>query len=129
MPLNCRVSWPWAACFLVLSVVTPIVPERALAAVSESEAVDRLEASYGVRALKVRAGEIDGRKVWLVTVMNPGGDSNAAFQVNTLAVDKETGELVPSFRHRTSGYVLPEAARRDDKFGRRPEAMRSRIWR
>ena len=129
MPLDCKMSWTWAAIFLAVSVLLPTVPERALAAISEAEAVERLEASYGVRALKVRAGEIDGRKVWLVTVMNPGGDSNAAFQVNTLAVDKETGELVPSFRHRTSGYVLPEAARRDDKFGRRPEAMRSRIWR
>ncbi len=65
---------------------------------------------FDVEVLKVRPGEIDGRKVWLVTVMRPGGDSNAAFQVHLLAVDQESGELVPSFRHHTDGYSLPPAA-------------------
>ena len=124
-----KILWPWAACFLAASVFLPTFQGRALAAVSEAEATDKLETSYGVRVLKVRSGEIDGRKVWLVTVMNPGGNSNAAFQVNTLAVDKESGELVPSFRHGASGYVLPEAAQRDDRLGLRPEVMRSRTWR
>ena len=129
MPLKRKMSWPWATCFLAVSVLLLTVPGPTLAAVSEAAAVESLEATYGVRAIKVRSGEIEGRKVWLITVMNPGGDSNAAFQVNTLAVDQETGELVPSFRHGTSGYVLPEAARRDDRLGRRPEALRSRTWR
>ena len=129
MALNRIMSRPCAACLLAASVLLATVPGRALAAVSEADAVENIEATYGVRALKVRSGEIDGRDVWLITVMNPGGDSNSAFQVNTLAVDKESGQLVPSFRHGTSGYVLPDARPRDDKFGRSPEAMRSRTWR
>ena len=40
----------------------------------------------------------DGRAVFLVTVMNPGGDFNEAFQVTTLAVDVETGKLVSGYR-------------------------------
>ena len=77
------------------------------AAVSETEASELVAERYGVEVLRVRAGERDGRKVWLVTVMQPGGDSNSAFQVHLLAVDQETGELVSSFRHHSSGYSLP----------------------
>ena len=78
-----------------------------LAAVSQDAAAKQIAERYEVEVLKVRAGELDGRKVWLVTVMQPGGDSNGAFQVHLLAVDQETGELVPSFRHGASGYTLP----------------------
>jgi hypothetical protein len=96
---------------------------------SETEAARKIEQTYGVRALKVRGAEFDGRKVWMVTVMNPPGDSNEAFQVNTLAVDQESGELVPAFRHRASGYELSGGLLRDDKVGRAPDAIRSRVWR
>ena len=114
---------------LTLGLLVALLPQTALAAVSEAEAARQLEQAYGVKALKVRAGEVGGRAVWLVTVMNPGSDSNAAFQVNTLAVDQETGELVPAFRHGTSGYELAGDGPREDKVGLRPEAMRSGVWR
>jgi len=65
---------------------------------------------YDVQVMKVAPGEIDGRAVWLVTIMVPGGNSNSAFQVHRLAVDQESGDLVPSFRHHTEGYTLPPAA-------------------
>ncbi len=35
--------------------------------------------------------------------MNPPGNFNEALQVNTLMVDRQTGELVPQFRHAPSG--------------------------
>lgn len=114
---------------VVLCIAAPALPSAVLAAVSGDAAARNLEAAYGVRALKVRPGEVGGRTVWLVTVMNPAGDSNAAFQVNTLAVDQETGELVPSFRHGTSGFKLLSDGPRGDKVGLRPEAVRSRAWR
>ena len=63
----------------------------------------KIAKEFGVKVLKVRPSNADGRKVFVVTVMNPGGDFNEAFQVSTIAVDVETGELVPGFRHRASG--------------------------
>ncbi len=104
-------------------------PGLALAAVSESEAVKMIEEAFDVEVLRARARQIDGRKVWLLTVMNQGGDFNTAYQVNTLAVDQETGKLVPAFRHGASGFVPSGAETRDDKVGLRPDAARSGTWR
>ncbi len=101
---------------------------NALAQVTDLEAKRQVEESYQVEVLGVREGEIDGRAVWLVTVMMPPGDSNAAFMVSNLAIDRETGDRVPSFRHLASGYVLPGGLR-SDKSGLRPDAARSRTWR
>ena len=70
----------------------------AQAQVTADMAKRQIEEAYGVEVLKVREGELDGRAVWLVTVMNPGGDFNEAFMVTTLAVDRETGQLVSTFR-------------------------------
>ncbi len=82
-----------------------VVPAQA--AISGEAAGKQLAERFGVRVLQVRAGERAGRKVWLVTVMQPGGNRNNAFQVNLLAVDQETGELVSSFQHGADGYSLP----------------------
>ena len=82
----------------------------AWAAVSGDAAGKKIAERYDVQVLKVRAGDLDGRKVWLVTVMMPGGNSNGAFQVHVLAVDQNSGDLVPSFRHSADGYTLPPAA-------------------
>lgn len=82
----------------------------ALAQVGAEAAARQIAERYGVEVLKVQPGESDGRKVWLLTVMQPAGSGNASFQVNHLAVDQESGALVPSFRHRTQGYDLPPAA-------------------
>ncbi len=77
----------------------------AAAALTKEEAERKVAETYGVEVIakKTRAGEIDGRPVWFLTVMNPGGDFNAAFQVTTLAVDRDSGELVPAFRHLPTG--------------------------
>jgi hypothetical protein len=53
--------------------------------------------------LRVREALYDGRSVYIVTVMNPGGDFNEAFQVNTLMVDRRSGKLVSQFRPAMSG--------------------------
>lgn len=100
----------------------------AAAEVTEQEAKRQVEEAYDVEVLKVREGEIDGRAVWLVTVMLPQGDFNTAFMVSRLAIDRESGDLVPAFRHRESGYDLPGGLR-GDKAGLRPDAARSSTWR
>ncbi len=77
-----------------------------LAAMSEDQVRAAITRDHGVEVLRIRADTLDGRAVFLVTVMNPGGNFNEAFQVNTLAVDAETGRLVPQFRHNPSGHTF-----------------------
>ena len=101
----------WA---LAAAVVVFLVPNPGTAAVAQSEAVRMIEQTYDVEVLRARPGQIDGRQVWLLTVMNRGGDFNTAFQVNTLAVDQETGRLVPAFRHGPSGFGPSGVETRDD---------------
>lgn len=112
----------------LLLMVQALVAGVAEAQVSKDQAGQLVAEAYDVEVLRVSEGEIEGRSVWLVSVMNPAGDFNEAFQVTTLAVDAETGGLVPSFRHRASGYDSPPG-RRDDKVGLRPESTRSGTWR
>ena len=104
-----------------------LAPKPVLAQVSADQTSARIGSEFGVEVLRVRAGSVDGIEVWLVTVMNPKGDSNAAFQVTTLAVDKATGDLVPAFRHGPSGTAADWAVRL--QADQRPEAPRSPIWR
>ena len=82
----------------------------ATAAVTKEAAAERIAEEFGVEVLRVRPGERDGRAIWLLTVMQPEGSSNATFQVHILAIDQESGDLLPSFRHRNSGYDLPPPA-------------------
>ena len=81
----------------------------AWAAMSPDDVSKKLAQQFGVKVLRVVLGEVDGKKVFLATVMRAGGNSNAAFEVSTLAVDMETGALLPAFRHTKSGYVLSDS--------------------
>ncbi|MHA1108632.1 MAG: hypothetical protein ACTSQV_05885, partial [Alphaproteobacteria bacterium] len=88
------------AAVLALSVALPPAPATAL---TPDEVRQRVAAEYGVRVLKVKPATLDGRAVFRVTVINPGGDFNTAFQVNIIAFDAATGEAVSAFRHLPSG--------------------------
>ncbi|WP_340118568.1 hypothetical protein [Pelagibius sp. 7325] len=110
-PAHCRrLSCLTVAGVLLAAAAFSAAPQPARAAVGAEAAGKQIAERYDVQVLKVAPGEIDGRKVWLLTVMVPGGNSNSAFQVHRLAVDQESGDLVPSFRHHTEGYTLPPAA-------------------
>lgn len=90
--------------FLAALALTALLgASTASAAVSESQARQMIEQAYGVRVLKIEKREFRGRAAYLLTVMTPGGNDNAAFQVNVLAVDPETGKLIPGYRHGHSG--------------------------
>ena len=113
----------------LLALAAAAAPSQASAALSEAAVRKHLAETYGVRVLKIRRTRIDGRNAYLVTVMNPPGDYNEAFQVTILAVDAETGRLIPSFRHRTSGYDLPGAPARETN-RQPPDVLRwGRDWR
>ena len=117
------------AVVLVLAILAGLLPGPAAAAVSSEEAARKVTEQFSVKVLRVRAAVLDTTPVWLVTVMSAGGNNNDAFQVNTLAINQETGELVPSFRHGASGYTLPGALDRSTRIEQRPEALRSGAWR
>jgi hypothetical protein len=85
----------------------PAPPAQAAAdPVGERLAKD-IAGRFGVRVLRAERGESDGKPVYRLLVMNPGGDFDNAFAVHTLVVDAATGELLPQFRHEASGYVPP----------------------
>lgn len=77
--------------------------EPAKAQLSEEQIRQQLEEDYGVTVLRMKKIVDDGKPVFAVTLMSPGGNFNEAFQVNTVAVDPETGKLVSQYRARTNG--------------------------
>jgi hypothetical protein len=105
-----------------------VLNRSAVAQVTNQEAKLQVEETYVVEVLGRRDSEIDGRAVWLVTFVVLSCDTNSAFMVSSLAIDRESGDLVPAFRHRASGYELPGGLRRD-RVGLRPDAMRTGTWR
>ena len=119
----------WLAMAIVGALLAGLLSAEARAAVSSDEAGAMVAKKYSVQVLRVRAGLVDTIPVWLVTVMKAGGNSNDAFQVTILAVDQDSGELVPAFRHGTTGYELPSAGDRDTRIELRPDASRSGAWR
>ncbi len=101
----------------------------ASAAMSEQQLRAQIVATYGVKVLGMRRGELDGTAVFFVTIMNPKGDFNEAFQVNTLAVDSATGKLISGFRHRSSG-ISDSTVPRNETDRQPTDALRQgRIWR
>jgi len=114
---------------LLTAVVLAMTAAGAAAAVTKDEAVKRVESQFGVKVLRVKAGEVDGRPVWFVTAMEQGGNSNSAFQVSTQAIDQETGELVPGYRAGMRGPDTPTAAGETPQVERQPDVLRSRTWR
>ncbi len=98
--------WITVALGVFFIAAAVLAPRPAWAEMDEKAAAEMLKSAYNVEVLKVRDGMLYGTPVWFVTVMKPGADSNDAFQVTTLAVDKLSGNLVSSFRHGPSGTVL-----------------------
>ena len=79
------------------SLATPAAPPEQEPMVDEAVAAEirqRLGEELGVEVLDVRAIEANDRQAYAAKIMNPGGDSNAAFQVTTLVVDRESGEVL-----------------------------------
>lgn len=97
-----------AAAFLVFFAA------GAACAASPEEVKQRIEKEYGVEVLKVTPADLDGKKVYDIRVMRKDG-GNGAFGVSTIAVDAESGKLVPAFRHKPSGYALPDQVAGDPR--------------
>jgi hypothetical protein len=65
-----------------------------------------IEKSRGFKVLKLKQTTVDGRPAYLVTVMNSGGDTNSAFQVQQILIDAQTGSPISTFRHGSTGVDL-----------------------
>lgn len=87
-----------------------ILSGSALAQVTESSVRAMLTDEYGVEVLEIRAVDTADGPVYEAVVMNPGGDSNAAFQVGVVRIDAQSGKLVPQVSHGPSGYETGGAA-------------------
>ncbi len=97
---------------LALAMAWLLVSPTAAQNVRSPEQVsERIEATFGVRVLRIRRAENEGRSTYAVTVMNPGGNFNEAYQVSTLMVEPESGKLISQFRHLPAGYRLSGAPR------------------
>ena len=68
------------------------------------EAIQRIARTFGVKVLKTRSVTVNGRAAVEITVMNPGGNFNEAFQVYRLLVDAATGKLISGFGHGASAH-------------------------
>ena len=75
-------------------------------AASKEQVRSSIEKTFGVKVLRIRDMLSEGRAAFAVTIMNPGGNFDEAFQVNTIVVDRATGKLISQFRHRGAGYDL-----------------------
>lgn len=91
---------------------------------STKEIADRIAKTYGVTVLKTKEAEDDGKRVLYVTVMNPGGNSNAAFQVTTLEVDPATGDLISQYRTTPTGQLDEGPVPRTPSYDESGETMR-----
>lgn len=89
---------------LLLFAAVFSAPSVAVGSVTEAQARATIEKEFGVRVLKIVPGTLHERSVYFLTIMSQGGNDNGAFQVNRLALDRETGQLVSGFRHRASGH-------------------------
>lgn len=90
--------------FPILAVLLLAWPAAAQTPGSKAIA-DHIAKTYGVTVLKTVEKESDGKRVLYVTVMNDGGNSNAAFKVTTLEVDPATGDLISQYRTTPTGQL------------------------
>lgn len=99
------------------------------AALTQKEAAEQIAEEYGVEVLKTDATLDGNRPIILLTVMQSGGNDNAAFQVNTIAVDAKSGEVIPGYRRLETGRITTPgapAAQIDERIPFRAEGRRRR---
>lgn len=110
----------------VLSLAVASNP--AVAQVDREALAQRVAEEFQAEVIQVREGTLDGRAVLYVTLMHEGGNSNAAFKVDTLAFDAETGEPLRGAMPATRGSE-GLSSMRTGMTEKRPDVLRGRPWR
>ncbi len=124
--MQLRLFLTGAVALAAVLVLAGVAPAQAL---TQQEAADQIAERYGVEVLKSEAELVDGKAIILLTVMQGGGNDNAAFQVNTIAVDAKTGEVIPGFRRMETGSLNASGASASTIEDRRPASTRTQPWR
>jgi hypothetical protein len=68
------------------------------AAMTADQVRRQVEQESGGKVIKIEPRKFGALEAFAVTVMNPGGNDNAAFQVYTVVVSAENGTIVPEDR-------------------------------
>jgi hypothetical protein len=100
----------------------------ASAEVDRGALAERVAEEFGARVLKIERGTLDGVAVLFVTMMREGGNDNAAFKVDTVAFDAESGDPLRSAVPQRRGADSPSGGRAVQT-DMRPDVLRDRPWR
>ncbi len=73
------------------------------AALSADQIKRLVETRYDVEVLRIKPMTEQGRSAFAVTIMNPGGAFNEAFQINTIVIDAESGRPIIQYRQGPGG--------------------------
>ncbi|MGR0185564.1 hypothetical protein [Azospirillum aestuarii] len=116
---------------LAVAVAAPAAAQTSPAAKPADEVKRIVEQTYNVQVLRVTEAALeDGTAVYKVAAMLPGTAGNAAFMVNTLTIDPETGLTLPPFRHHAAGYSLPQGGSYEpNRTSNNPAVARGHTWR
>ncbi|MEQ8504383.1 MAG: hypothetical protein RIB80_03590 [Rhodospirillales bacterium] len=87
------------AIFLAILLIASAIAGTASAAITAAETGQQVAKKFGVEVLRITPMTQRGRDAFVVKVMTPGGDTNSAFQINTLVIDANTGERIIQYGH------------------------------
>lgn len=79
----------------VVAAVVGSLAFAAVAAMTADQVRRQVEQESGGKVIKIEPRKVDQISAFAVTIMNPGGNDNGAFQVYTVVVNAENGTLVP----------------------------------
>lgn len=68
------------------------------AAMTADQVRQQIERESGGKVVKIEPRKFGMLEAFAVTVMNPGGNDNGAFQVYTIIVSADNGTIVPEAR-------------------------------
>ena len=84
----------------VLAAGVGLAAFAATAAMTADQIRQQVERESGGKVIKIEPRKYGALDAFAVTVMNPGGLNNAAFQVYTVIVNAENGTLVSEQRQK-----------------------------
>ncbi len=82
----------------ILAAGVGLASSAAMAAMTADQIRQQVERESGGKVIKIEPRKYGTLEAFAVTVMNPGGNSNAAFQVYTVIINAENGTPVSEQR-------------------------------
>ncbi|MCC7016546.1 MAG: hypothetical protein IT564_05025 [Rhodospirillales bacterium] len=82
----------------VLAAGVGLAAFAAAAAMTADQIRQQIERESGGQVIKIESRKYGTLEAFAVTVMNPGGNDNGAFQIYTVIVNAENGTTVPEQR-------------------------------